>query len=107
VLIVWDSATFQLFTPTARLQTRSAGAHRLLRLKSIDIDPSDSNLVVSFRHTSSIVKIDCNTGTILWTLGGKEDPFALTSDTKPANEPPSGLMGSATRLSGGRLFCGW
>ena len=114
---------------------------------------------MSFRHTSSIVKINRTTAAIVWTLGGTEDQFGLTGPqifsfqhharmqadgsltvfddgnnenpqqtrvlsfvldqanhkvtsfsvlyTKPASQPPSGLMGSAVPLSGGRLFVGW
>jgi hypothetical protein len=131
-----------------------------LHMNSIDVDPSDGNFIVSFRHTSSIVKIDRHTAAILWTLGGTEDQYGLTSGqvfsfqhharmqpdgsmtvfddgnnnlpqmqtrvlsfvldqvnhkvtsfdvlyAKPASQPPSGLMGSAVPLSGGRLFVGW
>src|ERR1039458_9680485 len=51
-----------------------------LHLNSIDIDPSDGNFILSFRHTSSIVKVDRHTAAILWTLGGTEDQYGLTSD---------------------------
>ncbi len=41
---------------------------------SFELD-SDSNLLVSFRHSDEIVKIDRNTGEIIWTLGGKYNDF--------------------------------
>jgi hypothetical protein len=159
VLMEWDSANVPaLYSDSTYENTFPASPPSdYLHLNSIDIDPSDSNLIVSFRHTNSIVKLDRQTGQILWTLGGKEDQFGLTSDqafvfqhhvrmhpdgsmtifdngdgahqtrvlslvldqvnhkvtsfqvlyTKPSSEPPTGLMGSATPLSGGRLFIGW
>lgn len=49
-----------------------------VHLNSIDVDPRDGNLVLSLRHTSSILKIDRHTGQTIWTLGGRSDQFALT-----------------------------
>jgi hypothetical protein len=51
-----------------------------LHLNSIAIDPSDGNLLLSFRHADCIIKLDRSTGQILWTLGGVGDQFRLTSD---------------------------
>jgi hypothetical protein len=49
-------------------------------MNSIEVDPADGNLLVSFRHTSSIVKLDRHSGKILWTLGGAEDMFGLAGE---------------------------
>ena len=161
VLFEWDSANVPSLYADSTFAS-SIGPTMLtdyLHLNSITIDPSDGNFIVSFRHTSSIVKIDRHTAAILWTLGGMEDQFGLTGPqifsfqhharvqadgsitvfddgnnetpeqtrvlsfvldevnhkvtsfqvlyTRPASQPPSGLMGSATPLSGGRLFIGW
>jgi hypothetical protein len=51
-----------------------------LHLNSIEIDPEDGNFIFSLRHTNSVVKVDRTTAKILWTLGGAEDNFGLTSD---------------------------
>lgn len=159
VLVEWDSAN----VPSLYADSTTENAFGpsmisdYLHLNSIDVDPADGNFVVSFRHTSSIVKLDRHTAKIVWTLGGKEDQFALAADqvfsfqhdvrmqpdgsmtvfdngnnahqtrllsfrldeanhkvsafqvlyTKPASQPPTGLMGSITPLSSGRLFVGW
>jgi len=49
---------------------------------SIDIDPNDGNLLCSFRHLSTILKIDRNNGNIIWKLSGKADEFGLTEHQK-------------------------
>ena len=48
-----------------------------IHLNSMVLDPSDSNLIVSFRSLNQIVKIDRHTGSILWRLGGKNSDFPL------------------------------
>jgi arylsulfate sulfotransferase len=161
VLVEWDSANVpSLYSDSLYENTFGPSTvEDYLHLNSIDIDPSDGNFIVSFRHTSSIVKIDRHSAQILWTLGGAEDQYGLTPEqafsfqhhvrmqpdgtmtvfddgnlenpvqtrvlsfvldqvnhkvssfsvlyTKPSDQPPTGLMGSASPLAGGRLFCGW
>jgi hypothetical protein len=46
---------------------------------SVDIDPNDGNLVFSFRHLSTILKIDRKNGNIIWKLSGEDDQFGLTA----------------------------
>ena len=53
---------------------------------SIDIDPNDGNLVCSFRHLSTILKIDRNNGNIIWKLSGTADEFGLTDYQKTSNQ---------------------
>lgn len=47
-----------------------------VHLNSIALD-SDGNLLVSARHTWTIYKIDRQTGTVRWRLGGKNSDFKL------------------------------
>ncbi|MFI3260052.1 MAG: aryl-sulfate sulfotransferase [Rikenellaceae bacterium] len=51
-----------------------------LHFNSVMIDPSDGNFVVSFRALSSIIKMDRESGEIIWVLGGKGDYFDLDAD---------------------------
>ncbi|MFR9653146.1 MAG: aryl-sulfate sulfotransferase [Rikenellaceae bacterium] len=51
-----------------------------LHFNSATIDPSDGNFVVSFRALSSIIKMDRQSGEIIWILGGKGDYFDLEED---------------------------
>jgi hypothetical protein len=43
-------------------------------------EDDDGHLLVSFRHLNSVVKIDRNTGNIIWQLGGKSNDFTFTND---------------------------
>jgi hypothetical protein len=51
-----------------------------MHMNSIFIDPTDSNLICSMRHQDQIIKINKQTGAIMWRLGGKNSDFPLTSD---------------------------
>ncbi|MDQ3879172.1 MAG: arylsulfotransferase family protein, partial [Actinomycetota bacterium] len=42
----------------------------------------DGNLLVSARHTSTIYKIDRQTGAIIWRLGGKSSDFKMGKGTR-------------------------
>ncbi|CAI3665499.1 aryl-sulfate sulfotransferase [Clostridium neonatale] len=53
-----------------------------MHLNSINIDPKDNNIIVSIRNLDSIIKIDRNSGKILWILGGKGDEFNLAENQK-------------------------
>jgi outer membrane protein assembly factor BamB len=44
------------------------------------VDSLDNNLVVSFRNLNEIVKLDRQTGQIIWRLGGNHSDFALSQD---------------------------
>jgi hypothetical protein len=82
VLFEWDSANVPSLYADSTFNDsfQSNAVSDYLHLNSLEIDPVDGNFIFSFRHTSSIVKVDRNSGEILWTLGGKEDDFGLTSD---------------------------
>ncbi len=82
VLVEWDSANVPaLYADSTYENSFSAtDVSDYLHLNSIAIDPTDGNFIVSFRHTSSIVKLDRHTAQILWTMGGAEDQFGLTPD---------------------------
>lgn len=51
-----------------------------VHFNSITIDPNDNNFICSFRNTDSVVKLDRESGEILWILGGKYDEFGLTKE---------------------------
>lgn len=44
---------------------------------SFELD-NDDNLLISFRHSNEIVKVERKTGNIIWTLGGENNDFDLT-----------------------------
>jgi Arylsulfotransferase (ASST) len=45
-------------------------------INSIDVD-HDDNLLLSARKTSTVYKIDRNTGKVIWRLGGKKSDFEM------------------------------
>lgn len=53
-----------------------------LHMNSIEIDPNDGNLLFSFRRLDSVIKIDRETGEIIWILGGEWDMFGLSDYQK-------------------------
>jgi arylsulfate sulfotransferase len=55
-------------------------AQDYMHMNSIFVDPTDSNLICSMRHQDQIIKINKQTGAIMWRLGGKNSNFPLTSD---------------------------
>ena len=46
---------------------------------SIDID-LDSNILISNRRSSEIIKIDRNNGDVIWYFGGPNNEFSITND---------------------------
>jgi Arylsulfotransferase (ASST) len=50
-------------------------------INSIDVD-HDDNLLISARETSTVYKIDRNTGEIIWRLGGKKSDFEMAEGTR-------------------------
>lgn len=53
---------------------------------SMTIDPVDNNLICSFRNLDTIMKINRETGAILWKLSGAGDEFGLTQDQKTSKQ---------------------
>lgn len=51
-----------------------------LHLNSVTVDPKDENLIVSFAHSSQVIKINRLNGKIMWKLGGVSDDFNLTDE---------------------------
>lgn len=51
-------------------------------INSIEIDPSDNNLILSLRNMSTVLKVSRTTGEILWKLGGSGDDFGLDDSQK-------------------------
>ena len=65
---------------------------------SINIDPFDNNFIVSARHTNQIIKINRNTGQIMWRFGGSNSDFNLTGNNVISHPH------HATILSNGNLL---
>jgi hypothetical protein len=52
-------------------------------INSIEVD-DDSNLLVSARRTSTVYKIERNSGEVIWRLGGKNSDFEMGPSTRTA-----------------------
>ena len=46
-------------------------------INSIDVDPTDGNLIVSSRHCWAAYKVDRASGAIIWRLNGKKSDFTM------------------------------
>jgi hypothetical protein len=51
-----------------------------IHMNSMFIDPTDSNLICSMRDQNQVIKINRQTGIIMWRLGGLNSDFSLTAD---------------------------
>jgi hypothetical protein len=84
VLFEWNSKDFPEFLENSDDQFKSlySSGSRIdyFHFNSFTIDPKDGNIILSARHMNQVYKINRNTGTIIWRLGGKNDDFNLTSD---------------------------
>jgi len=47
---------------------------------SVNLDPTDNNLLLSLRTTSDIVKVSRTTGQVLWRFGGKDNDFTFLGE---------------------------
>lgn len=65
-------------------------------LNSIDVDDQDENFICSFRHLDAMLKIDRDTGEIIWTLGGSGDQFGLTDGQKTSRQHDFRKIGKNT-----------
>jgi arylsulfate sulfotransferase len=84
VKMEWDSRDYpSLYTDSVDGNGFTATAKSdYVHLNSIMVDPADDNVVISLRHTNSVLKIDRQTGTTLWTLGGASDQFGIQADQR-------------------------
>lgn len=85
VIWQWDSTDYpQLYNLSVEGNnfTNSSVWQDYVDFNSITIDEKDNNLVCSFRNLDSVIKLDRNTGDILWILGGNGDQFGLGDEQK-------------------------
>lgn len=83
VVFQWDGSDYPEFYGASVENNNFAdnsAAHDYMHLNSICIDSSDNNLIVSFRNLDEIVKINRQTGQIMWRLGGNRSDFPLAAD---------------------------
>ena len=83
VVFQWDGTQYPELYSASQENNNFSDSSTLLdymHLNSICVDSTDNNLVVSFRNLNEIVKINRQTGQIIWRLGGNHSDFALSPD---------------------------
>ena len=79
----WDASndtTFYGSSITDNYFWDSAVAQDYVHMNSMFIDPTDNNIICSMRHQDQVMKINRQTGVVMWRLGGVNSDFPLTSD---------------------------
>ena len=79
----WDASADTSFygnSVQGNVFTSTDTAQDYIHLNSITIDPRDNNLIISMRNQCQVIKINRQTGAVMWRLGGKNSDFAMTSD---------------------------
>jgi hypothetical protein len=76
VLFEWHSLDHVPVAESYRSDVTPAGNVDYFHLNSIEVD-TDSNYLVSARHTSTVYKLDRRSGEVIWRLGGKESDFSF------------------------------
>src|SRR5699024_10287727 len=69
-----------------------------VHFNSLAIDPEDNNLIISARNMSSIIKLNRETGDIMWVLGGKGDQFGLSEEQKFSRQHKLSFLSDGTIL---------
>jgi arylsulfate sulfotransferase len=83
VVFQWDGSQYPELYSASQENNNFSDTSTLLdymHLNSICVDSLDNNLVVSFRNLNEIVKLNRQTGQIMWRLGGNHSDFPLTQD---------------------------
>jgi hypothetical protein len=83
VVFQWDGTKYpELYSSSVENNNFSDSVDVMdyMHMNSICIDPNDDNIIVSFRNLNEIIKINRESGNIIWRLGGPDSDFPLTSD---------------------------
>lgn len=86
VVFQWNSTNYpelyELSVAGNKFDSMSSTWNDYIHFNAVIVDPKDNNLICSFRHLDALLKIDRNSGEIIWILGGKGDQFNLNEDQK-------------------------
>ncbi|HVZ38659.1 MAG TPA: aryl-sulfate sulfotransferase [Candidatus Kapabacteria bacterium] len=94
-------STFGHLTPDEAAPDIPLNAPRVdpWHLNAIEVD-TDHNLLISFRNSDEIVKVDGTTGAIIWRLGGRKNQFTFDADPLNGFSHQHGIR----RLANGHLI---
>ena len=85
VIWQWDATDYPEFYATSAIHNQYNDTTRTqdyMHINSAVLDPKDGNIVASFRSTDQVVKINRQTGNIMWRLGGKNSDFNMKDGQK-------------------------
>jgi hypothetical protein len=79
LLLEWRSDRHVPFSASRRLPTPAKPTIPWdpYHMNSINVDPSDGNLIISLRNMWSFYKVNRKTGKTMWTLGGDQGEFSI------------------------------
>jgi hypothetical protein len=75
----WDHVAVEEWIEPPRPEPLNPGEPDYDHPNSLGFD-RDGNYIVSFRHLGQVMKIDAETGRIMWRLGGAKNQFAFRND---------------------------
>jgi arylsulfotransferase ASST len=93
VVFEWHSLAHVPVTSTN--QSLKDGTVDYFHLNSIAVD-TDGNLIVSGRHISGVLKINRQTGAVMWQLGGKSSSFTFPNGSGPSYQHDARVVGANT-----------
>ena len=83
VVFQWDGSDYPELYSSSQENNNfrdTSTVHDYMHLNSICVDSADNNLIVSFRNLDEIVKLNRQSGDIMWRLGGNNSDFPQTAD---------------------------
>jgi hypothetical protein len=95
--VTFEWSTLDHISPDETTESLTSGFGDLFHSNSLEYD-SDGNILVSMRNTSTVYKIDINTGDVIWRFGGEQSDFTFAN----AADAPS-YQHDARRLPDGQL----
>jgi hypothetical protein len=84
--LVFEWHTFDYIPVTNTFADMSQASFDYAHINAVTIDPTDNHLLASLRTTSEIIKINRQTGQVMWRLGGKKNQFTFVGE-HPENAP--------------------
>lgn len=78
--LVFEWHTFDHIAITNTFANMTQSSFDYAHINAMTIDPTDNNLLLSLRTTSEIVKVNRQTGEVIWRLGGKKNMFTYIGE---------------------------
>ena len=100
VVFDWQTTDFpELYGLSTEMNDFSSTTYQdYSHLNSVVVDPSNNNIMASFRHLDCLLEINRTDGSIIWRLGNTNDTFNTTAEQKTSHQH------FASFLSDGRVM---